>query len=150
VRAGRVGVAGLVREDSWALWSPWWRGRATCRVSEADELSRAGIAAGSTVAGGGGAHHEQPPARPSAQQLARFRTPGVPVRAARSRRRPWSAVLGVSGGRSGWGLVAVRRNPRMEGGGIWREWLRPAYCWAGLVLPGAGSRGGRVVGGLGW
>src|SRR6266702_6518276 len=52
VRAGGVGVAGLVWEDSWALWSPWWRGRANCLVPEADELSGAGIAAGSTVAGG--------------------------------------------------------------------------------------------------
>ena len=34
----------------------------------------------------------------------------------RSRRRPWSALLGVSGGRSGWGLVAVRRNLRVEAG----------------------------------
>src|SRR5262249_32344234 len=53
VRAGGVGVAGLVREDSRAWWSPWWRGRAACLVSEPDELSGAGIAAGFTVGGGG-------------------------------------------------------------------------------------------------
>src|SRR5215469_10276058 len=57
-------------------------------VSEAEELSGAGIAAGSTVADGGGIHHEQPPARPSAQQLARIRGPRVPVSAERGRCRP--------------------------------------------------------------
>jgi hypothetical protein len=41
--------------------------------------------------------------------------PGVPVMGLREAGPgPWPAVLGVSGGRSGWGLVAVRPNPRVE------------------------------------
>ncbi len=84
--------------------NPWWPGleRELLVAVEAGPpaVGYLGIhAADSTVGSGGGAHHAQPPARPPAQRPARFRTPGVPVMAARRRRGPWRTIPGAFGRR---------------------------------------------------